>query len=500
MQLSSRLCVLALVGALAGCSFNSGGIGGVSDGAPRDQPLAPDARRDFRRDGGPAPDGATLEDQRADRADLLAPTDDGPQPDVLAPDVLAPDMLAPDVLAPDVLAPDVLAPDVLAPDVLPPDQGFPCGTCPQGCDSSNTRCAVLIPSGLSTAQLLLIEQAIQGSCDLSPASGQSYKISTSGLPSFPGCPNAAISIKSQGTGYPSLVVIAFDTLRIGATAQLEVSGTRGLMLYARKTIVVDGAIDAHGRGQSAGPGGRTGGGGYTDGSCWFSGGRGRRGNVDNPDDSGGGGGAHGQAGAKGGNAGSAGGGAGGSIAQAPNGVTPLIGGCSGGGGASDSAAGAGGGGGGAVHLVAGESIMIAGTVNVGGGGGRGGTSGESGGGGGAGGMLLLESQVVTVVGTVAANGGGGGSGDGSNTISNGNPGQDGQASASRASGGSSVHSKSGAGGLGGAKAGVATAGSNNENGGGGGGGVGRLHLRAPIGSVSGTSSPAHSSDTALVFD
>ncbi len=91
-------------------------------------------------------------------------------------------------------------------------------------------------------------------------------------------------------------------------------------------------------------------------------------------------------------------------------LVPLSGGMSG----QDSCNRQGGAGGGALQIVAGEKILVSGTINFGGAGGVGGSSmcvrGGGGAGGGSGGGILLEAPEVSVRGILAANGGGGGGG------------------------------------------------------------------------------------------
>jgi hypothetical protein len=91
-------------------------------------------------------------------------------------------------------------------------------------------------------------------------------------------------------------------------------------------------------------------------------------------------------------------------------LVPLVGGMSG----QEACGGQpGGGAGGALQISAGERITVDGVVNAGGGGGTGGWASDScngGAGGGSGGAILLESVGVEVYGMVAANGGGAGSG------------------------------------------------------------------------------------------
>ena len=161
----------------------------------------------------------------------------------------------------------------------------------------------------------------------------------------------------------------------------------------------------------------------------------------------------------------------------------------------------GGGGGAAVHLVAGQRLVIGAEgpagINVGGCGGNvtGNVASQAarhgaGGGGGAGGVLILEAPAIEArAGGLAANGGGGGGG----TV-----GQDGQFGVFAARGGPGLSQCTGAGGNGGygntpsTQAGAAGNGPssimcNGENntryGGGGGGGAGRIYLRVSTGKL-----------------
>jgi hypothetical protein len=490
-----------------GCSFDRAGLGTAFDGATGDVGSDGGSLIDARLEGGER-DGSRLDaasdglpqDQSADLSPADSLAQDGPAPDalpdVLALDVLAPDVLAPDTLAPDTLAPDTLAPDLLAPDVFAPDTGFPCAQCALGCDASLSRCKVLVPSTLTLKQVLIFDSIATADCDLSPSSPLSYLVNTTSQ-SFSACPGAAKRLFTQANG-PAIAVFAFNTLRLGSNAQLRVTGDRAVLFYARRTIVVEGTLDATASLHTPGPGGKAGR-QDDDGTCWFVDGEGQAGEGKDENDSGGGGGAWGEDGKRGGNSGGGQkGGPGGDKASAPASVFgPFHGGCSGGAGASNSDAGHGGGGGGAVHLAAGLSVTISGVVTAGGGGGGGGKTGEAGGGGGSGGTILLESQTVTTSGTLSANGGAGGSGAAPSAVgTNGNPGANGTPNTVRAVGGASVDGDSGKGGLGGALQDAAN-GQDKENAGGGGGGAGRIHVRSGGGSLGGWRSPPQTSDNQI---
>lgn len=144
--------------------------------------------------------------------------------------------------------------------------------------------------------------------------------------------------------------------------------------------------------------------------------------------------------------------------------------------------GLGGPGGGAVHLFAGKSLTVSGTVRAGGaGGGQGKRDRASGGGGGSGGYIGLESETIKLLATavLAANGGGGGGGTENNDPSPAEPGENGRGDASAAQGGSANPDGSP-----GNDGGFATtppepaADTGDRGGGGGGGGVGWILLQS----------------------
>lgn len=460
---------LGLIMLLAsGCYFDgfgvsSGGELGAPDLSSDGAPGLLDLQADGHGDGEPLTDGGPS---------FEGPISDGPRADVPLKDDGAP-------------------PDLLKVDTLKPDTTNPCADCPLGCVANGSRCKVLVPLTRTVLQTVAIDQAVTGDCVLTPASDQEFTIdSTAGT--FPDCPKASVTMFGQSNG-PGVTVIAFNTLQVGTKATLRITGTRAVMFYARRTISIEGTIDGSATLHTGGPGGKFGP-VNADGQCWFTNGQGRQGSGSGNDDSGGGGGAWATIGAAGGTAGGQLGGEGGTGQGTATAPVPFIGGCSGGAGGRSNQAGRGGGGGGALHFVAGQSITISGTVNVGGGGGAGGINEMAGGGGGSGGMILLESQLVTTSGTLAANGGGGGSGAEDKAASAsgkaGLPGEDGLASAStQAAGGLSVDNKSGYGGKGATQGSAATKGENQQNAGGGGGGLGRLHVRATNAAMSGARSP-----------
>jgi hypothetical protein len=179
---------------------------------------------------------------------------------------------------------------------------------------------------------------------------------------------------------------------------------------------------------------------------------------------------------------------------------------------------AGGGGGGAVQITAGERIEVFGKILAGGGGGPSGVTAwptAGGSGGGSGGAILLEAPTVTMTGTLNANGAGGGGADGSarfpthgedanDDLASGGEGGDG--------GGCTLHGYlyGGDGGNGATSTSPAGAGEGGANGngclnnpyiggGGGGGGLGRIRINTTGGcQCNGTMSPSASFGTLVV--
>ena len=262
-------------------------------------------------------------------------------------------------------------------------------------------------------------------------------------------------------------VISVESLAIGPSATLRVTGSQPLIVASWSTIDVRGTIDA-GSSTSAGAGtnptecaahaaltaedandGASGGGG---GGFQGAGGRGGAGDVGNP-------------------------GAGGTAVAIPL----LLGGCAGnrGGNGDQQNAGAGGAGGGAVQLTARQAITISGRLLAGGAGGAGASGSDGGGGGGgSGGMIGLEgaSVAVSAGAILAANGGGGGQGS---DVAPGGSGQAGAAGLTRSDGGTG--GDSGLGGIG--SGGAVLAGGLGQNdadhgAGGGGGGGGYIAVRS----------------------
>ncbi len=280
-------------------------------------------------------------------------------------------------------------------------------------------------------------------------------------------------------------VFQFDTLTLGATADVRVTGQYALVILACGDIVIQpGAkLSVNAQGAVRGPGGSSGGGPNAPGSGSVGGGAGTyaapAGVITAP--GGGGGGGCGV----GGNGGlGVANGVGGDDSGETATLAPLRGGYGGGGGAAaDTNEGrSGGGGGGAVQLVSNQRITIAGTITAAGGGGGGDppavSGGGGGGGGGSGGAILIEARhvVVTASAVIAANGGAGGGGSA-------NPGdttgETGKASDVRALGGTDGSGGTATGGRGAAGttfAGETVGGVGTGYGGGGGGASGRIRL------------------------
>lgn len=189
---------------------------------------------------------------------------------------------------------------------------------------------------------------------------------------------------------PQACVCRADEITIGT---LTVKGTRALVLFAKKTIVVQTLLDVSGDPGVGGPG---------------------------------------QTFVQTGTSGTAGGfggsfatkGAGGPAAYGEPSLVPLLGGMKGKAGGMD---GGGGGGGGALQITAGERVEVLGVLNAGGGGGKSGYAAYAaagGSGGGSGGGILIEAPTVIVSGSIVANGGGGGGGGGSGNASGSTYGRD----------------------------------------------------------------------------
>jgi hypothetical protein len=267
--------------------------------------------------------------------------------------------------------------------------------------------------------------------------------------------NIIVSARLRGTGDKPLVLIASDSITFnGPNGQIDVGSHRGdadLGAGANPTTCLPGTLPGSGNGNGNGGGA---GGSFT--------------------------GAGGNGGVGGGP-----GGAAGLPAPGTANVTVIRGGCRGQDG-NGTGRGVGGRGGGAVHLIAGNTISIAGRgINAGGEGGEGGVNLESGGGGGgSGGMIGLDAPTITNMAPLVANGGGGG--EGADTNSDGNPGTDALQleAAPGGNGAVNIGGNGGAGSAGAAAGAGATAnsgieGAGADDGGGGGGGGGAGLIKAP---------------------
>jgi hypothetical protein len=248
---------------------------------------------------------------------------------------------------------------------------------------------------------------------------------------------------------PDAVVLAFRNLTIAAGSELQLTGSRAVIIAVFGDAVIQGTISADASGNQRGPGG-----------SYAGAGTGSFGGGGAPGSGGGGGGGFGSVGGNGGTggSGSVSGGTAGSTAGSVA-LVPLRGGSPGGAGGSAAASGAGGG---AVQLSVSGVLRITGIVNARGGlGADGSPAAGGGGGGGSGGGILLEADEIEIPAgaSIRATGGDGGSGfaggDGGNGAS------------------MTIPAQAGAGGAGG--------------GGGGGGGGGRIRLNAASSSTLGGS-------------
>jgi hypothetical protein len=295
----------------------------------------------------------------------------------------------------------------------------------------------------------------------------------------------SMMVMTQAIG-PEVLVASVDNLTLEAGANLNIDGSRALLIAVWGSAMIAGSIDADASFSTAGPGGSNA--SLSTNGCG-SGPTGDFGAGGSPATGGGGGAMQGNGG-RGGNNGGLGG----------VGVTPpttIQGGCAGGGGgAGTGIAGSRGAGGGAIQITARQSITIpAGAVihAAGGAGGSGRLSLGAGGAGGAGGYIGLDAPMVLIGGVLSANGGSGGGG--ASDVANGTSGSNGRPDASAAIGGSgATASNVGACGRGGNGSAGGTLGGENGlssscGGGGGGGGAGYILIWSPALDVTGTVSP-----------
>jgi len=352
-------------------------------------------------------------------------------------------------------------------------------SCPAGCHATAPRCARVAPSNVPTSA---IDEA---AADVTIGSNTTWNAST--------CSRTGMTPVMQ-TGGSMVCVMRTGNFDVDAT--LTVEGDRPLVVLAEGAVTIVGTIDVSAYGTTPGPGGSRGGDrGHRDGYGPRFGGGGTH--ASSYEDGGGGGGGACGAGGAGGIGEDAPGGGGGAATSAAWVLSPLLGGSGGGLGQGAYSSGSydnngyGGAGGGALQITSQVSIEVRGRILPGGGGGDGGgrtSSGSSinfgaGGGGGSGGSVLLEAPAIAFPGSSAIIATGGGGAGSASDGGDGEPGQDGAETAARAAGGARGGSDFGA--NGGQSGGGSTLGgengddnrNNSGNGGGGGGGAGCVLLR-----------------------
>jgi hypothetical protein len=388
-------------------------------------------------------------------------------------------------------------------------------TCPLGCtgDEGAGHCAALVPSNGAnpddldevTAGLEVPSRNLYVNTDTGliqrTGGGQPVEQVRAGVAGL----DAGIRFTTLG---PTLSVLAVDHVDVAASGQIQLEGTRGLILLVRGAVDIRGLVDASGGcldSDLRGCGGPGGGDGGTNENVNGQGcGPGIAGHGGASDETGGGGGGMGQSGKSGGASGGNAGGAAGSASACPGpSLVPLRGG-GGGGMGGGGQGGAGGGGGGGLQITSLESIRIEPgkgqvtrpVIDAGGAGGAG-SANNGGGGGGAGGGILLEAPLIAFANAaIVANGAGGGDGNGS---PEGPVGTDGRHDATAAlGGGAGTDGAGGSGGTGAIEPTVGLAGAlglgiDGTGGGGGGGGIIRLNVPASGLAIDGTTvvSPAH---------
>lgn len=381
----------------------------------------------------------------------------------------------------------------------------PCPSCELGCNVAEQRCHRILPSNVDQTLLSQLWPGADGACKPTAPKQLTVDGDTGAFGDCRAAGQEGVSVGgivwqriTMSNGVQAALFL-LDVLEVGPNTTLHGEGSLALIIVARETIHVRGAIDVSAKIATPGPGGRRGGkDNGADGVLCHADSHGKGGKTTSTfDDGGGGGGGWATAGGVGGSGDNAAGGLGGTVTALGSNhpLTPLRGGCGGGaGGGGDG--GAGGGGGGALQLSAGQALIIEGQLLASGGGGDGGHTGNAGGGGGSGGSILLEAPLLTVHGIVAANGGGGGAGANSATEKNAADGRNGQPTTTRAAGGTSSGNVGGDGAAGGALAGLPGNGGNGSyNGGGGGGAVGVVRLHSQQSAVvTGLLSPAPTPD------
>jgi hypothetical protein len=354
--------------------------------------------------------------------------------------------------------------------------------CVLGCDDAGeVRCRQLVPSnGVTWLLGGTAELVLTGRVRIDTSTGEIRDLDNEVTLRAAGAGDiGGITFATPGT----LGVFGVASVTIAAGADVEVRGSRPLVLLVGGDVMIEGVLDASGGCSDGtkpcpGPGGGAGGTTGEAAGC----GKGARGTDTSGGDypthaRGGGGGGAREPGAIGA------GGTPGGVACGPTSLEPLAGG-SGGGRGGATAGGAGGGGGGALQISAAGAITIeaSGVIDAGGAGGQTGQGTlDGGGGGGAGGAVLLEAERVTVAGVIATNGGAGGG----HAPNLGN-GEDGRRSAMPALG----PTGSWGGGDGGTGTIAPKPGRAPDHGGGGGGAAGRIRILGVARDLTGVISPA----------
>lgn len=379
-----------------------------------------------------------------------APSDDAPPPDASPPDAPS----------------SCITSCTQDGDLLDCEAGGEVVACPLACvDTPTPHCGQLVPSNGLYADLL-----VDVSGELVVPYGKNATIDTGS-----GAISGSQVSRAPGTGLNAGIrftvlsngLAVFAVKNMDIQGQLEVVGTRPLVILSEEEASVSGFIAASANGRIGGPGGGNGGYGTQLATGCAPGANGV--DLDSNDKySGGGGGGLGKNGAPGGQGYSNDpGGAGGDISACPGtSLVPLTGGSGGGRGYGSYIGYHGGGGGGAVQITSYTKIDInGGIIGAPGAGGD-----EYGGGGGSGGAILLEAPVISLNNAIlAANGGGGGDDD------SGGGGEYGRLDEQPASGDCCT------GGDGGSLIADAQPGTtySSRGGGGGGGAVGIIHLNVP---------------------
>ncbi|MFO0714659.1 MAG: hypothetical protein U0353_32760 [Sandaracinus sp.] len=404
----------------------------------------------------------------------LDPTFDAWQPDAWAPDAWVP---GPDAwTGGDAWAPDAFSPDAAAMCTEPHCEGDELVACDGTrtrcglCETGPARCVELVPSNVPTgfvfnATALATDIAVSGTVTWNTGNCDSAHIAVDSG----GAPMMLLSHPDQPGSAGEVCLFAANSFTFTAGANVQVIGTRPLVLLARDRIeLATGAVLSAASPNT--PGGncaldRTGAGSGTGGNVGADG---------TGNDGGGGGGGFFGLGGDGGDGGGTGGGGGAGSAPSSMTLVPLVGGADGGSGHGGTG-GFAGPGGGAIQLSA-PRITLHGVVEAFGGGGGGGSAMNAGGGGGSGGGVHVEALVLDAAGgaiDVRGGAGGGGGCSGRGQCGGQNPAPDAM------SGGPANGTCAGNGGAGAGDGSVSgdpgeTA---SSNGGGGGGGAGAVVVR-----------------------